>query len=516
MALSYSVYLAAAATPTAQTEDITADVLSLSITGRGITSISPTNRVATPAKLTMELNNSGANQNAQEGYYNMSNGSSAIESGGAVQVVVTDGTYTKSYIFYIDNLVPSAGKYRARRAKLTASDIMKQVHGQKIDKLDVLQDKSPAEMFDALVDHLVKAPNESEYQSGLNDFVVAFHELRDDSDTVAKAMGNVCRTSYGRVMLMCGTNGEKIKYFNRAHFGGILPGTEDITFNETMIDLQFGNYEKRFINRFMPKTPIAKVGTSNVVLWTLQEEISIDSAETIVIDAYYTDPATGERVSALDIQALVSGTDYKMSSVSGSESGDLNASLLITKDSGPNAVEFTLPNAAFVRGHVKPLQIRGKTITTYDAVSKPSINASLGRSSRGSRESATSYDAPYWKDPLHLEVLGDRLEKDNDYSQQIKYIDFYASSNATVLANFLQRDLCDTAKVIETIKDYDTNANDYFYIVGENISIQNNHLFVRWYLDAEPSETYFAADGTDILVNEDGDPFYCEQGIWQS
>jgi len=152
--------------------------------------------------------------------------------------------------------------------------------------------------------------------------------------------------------------------------------------------------------------PVETVGAYSV-LWTAQTVLRIAPGQTRVIHAPFRND-TGDRIAAVDVQALVAGTDYTVNESQDGMGVDYTSSpsFSISMALEATRAQITVSNTAIGPLYVTLLQVRGRPIRTYDPITvEVQDSASQNTFERRTR----SLDLPMQSEPSFAQAYGEYL-----------------------------------------------------------------------------------------------------------
>lgn len=459
------------------TDDIFQDdgiTLQRSIGGNDVT-----DRVQSPGSLSFSLDNSQTNSGAKLGYYSPGHADcrSGFTLGAKVRFSITYSgtTYYKFYGLIVE-IEPGAGTFRERRTKVQAVDYMNQFLIHNMSLVAVQSAKTSADLMATVVGNMPIAPLNTSYATGTDTFTYALHDIKDESTPAINVLQRICQSDMSYCFINGNTtDGELLKWANRYT---IMLAASDATFSNTMEGLQVKTSEAVIWNTVKGTGYPAQVGTSNEVLWTQRNELTLVAGETRTITAAYTDPSgAGTRVGLSPTTGVtpVADTDYKFSSVSRNGGNDLNASLGITVTFGGNSATVALTNnhptlTGYIGGE-EILQIRGKIIRLYD----PSVIALTDTTSKNKHGDKTlTFDMPY-QDNVNTvyDITSAILGKTKSERALPDEMSFGANNDSTLMAAAMALDIGKKVTLTEAAVGYSAKI---FAVMGYGLELRQGQL----------------------------------------
>lgn len=482
--------------------DITGDHIAGSLSwGGGIRGRGPTDRVAIPGQLKVELKN-GQSASGGLGYYspNHANKRTGWAIGARIRVKLVSGADTRYWLYRVKGIKPVPGQYGPRRVEVTAKDYMQELSNQKVSGLSIQTGKRGDELFDLLVDSLPIAPTATDYDTGAFVMPYAFHDERDEDTYCLTVAQKVFQSdlAYGFVDGDA-TGGETLHYQSHKTRQNISASSG--TLSDTMTDLSIAHDDHNIWNKVKVTTYPVNVDTSLSILGRIPEEFPIEPGETKTITIRYIDDDTSRRISGAGLQTPVADTDYKMSSIAGNGGNNLNAFLTITPSAGGNSMSVEVENTGTAKGYVNTLQIRGYKVTTYDKVES---HASDSASITAYGEKTLTYNMPYQNSSVFGQsVANELIRRHKDPASDISGVTFVANRTATLMSYALTLGIGSRITVTETV----TGVNADFFINGyEYELLAGNVLNTTWLLERAYNTTqYFTID--DAVFGEIDGPY---------
>jgi len=149
----------------------------------------------------------------------------------------------------------------------------------------------------------------------------------------------------------------------------LLNQIQTITFDNNFVDAEI-TYGSNLSNKIVVRSYPRLIDTTDQILYSLSDPISLDSGELKEeIKVFYRDPDQKAKiVSGSAMINPVATTDYEMFANSDGTGTDLTANLSVSVNFETNSALVTLENTGGVSGYVTKLNLRGKSILTYDYV----------------------------------------------------------------------------------------------------------------------------------------------------
>ena len=485
--------------------DITGDVIMKIKWGHGITSQGPTDRVASAGMLNLEMNNSVSNSGAKVGYYSRdhANTRTGWVLGAKIRTKLVSGGNTRYDLYKIKKIVPSAGQYKDRRVKVTAADYMDEMENRKVSGLTVQTNQYGGALFTTLIATMPIAPTATSYDTGLYLLPYSFHDEANEATYCISVAQKIAQSDMSYIYVDGdSTGGETLRYEQpQARYHNT---TSAATFTNTMIELSLSQDVENVFNKVKITTNPVEIGTPGEVLATYDGVVSLEPSETNKkITLRYVDQGSTRRISAMDLITPVAGTDYIMSSVSGSESGDMNGDLTISFTDNGNNIQATLTNGSSTRkGFIKPLQARGTKVTTFNKVESEAEDST---SITAYTERTIDFNMPYQTSTTVGEtVAAELLRRHKDPATQIQKIKYNANRSTTFMGYALTLGIGSRITITEAVSGISTA----FFINAVEFELEDDILNVSYVVEkafGASGATYFKLDtntfaDTSILI----------------
>ncbi len=454
--------------------DVTRDVIKrgkqISL-GGGLKGQLPTDCVAGIGTLSFYLDNSEANSAGLLGYYSPEHANCRagfLKDVTEARIKFVYGATTKYFLHSWVNIIePASGQFRERVTYVQAVNYIQKLTKAKTLRIPVQQNKRFDQLIDTVVSNCPTSPLNTSYAVDPSTSILAMHLERDEKSTLINVIQKICQSTGGKFYIRGNaTDGETLVYENRNSRSLVaLSGTLD----NTMSDMKVSWKAEKTYDAIKATINPYDVDVSEVVLFSLQGEISVRAGQTYSFDARLRDPAGNTRVSGMDfIDPLVADTDYKITAYSGSSNNDLNGSVTITlAEKGSNTVKVQIVNPTGVTAYINFLQLRGKGIYPYDVID---FNF-------GSGDSVLNYSMPYMNNFATARAIAQsmytRIVQDKPDVSGVK---FYPDANATLMNYFMTLDIGSRIALIEEA----TGLNSEFFINGYDVTINDGLLEVFW------------------------------------
>jgi hypothetical protein len=467
--------------------DITADEIAGTLSWYGgIRGAGPTERVAVPGQLQVEMDNSAGNSGAKLGYYSPdhANVQTGWRIGAKIRVKLVSGGNTRYWLYRITDVKPVMGQYGPRRVEVTASDYMDEFSKRKVSGLDIALDKSGEQLLALLVASLPFPPTATSYATGAFAMPYAFANERDEDTYCLTVLQKISQSDLSYIYVDGdATDGETLHFEN--HSSRLATHASAATLTNTMSDMDVEHKTGNIYNKI--RCTVYPVDRDVVVsvLGSISEEFSMEPGEVKTLYIPYRDEGSERRISGIlsldptyGYAPITANTDYRMSSKPNDGGNDLNANLSIVAVAGANNLMATVTNSAAVKGYVNLLQIRGFAVRMFDNIDSISSDTT---SITAYGERTISYSMPYQNQTAVGQAFADELlRRHKDAKTHIQSVSFYANRNSTLMGYALTLGIGARVTITETATGVDTQ----FFVNGYNYELQaGNVLNVTWNLE---------------------------------
>lgn len=381
--------------------DVTSDVIAADRVKwrRGIMGSGPLDRVATPGSLKFSLNNSERNSSSTIGYY--SPGASSCRSGFDLGIRVRvrlsyASSYRTVFIGRVEEITPTAGRYRDRRVVCTAYDWLEEAALFKITGIGTQTSQRADQVISTILATMPLQPESTSFDTGRSTFAYALDTARDESSFALGEFQKLVMSEAGQLFVK---GDGSLVFENRTSRPART--TVSATLSNTMTDLAVNRRRDLVLNRVQATVHPRRVDTSYVTLFTLRTITQVRAGETVSLFGGYVDPLQlASRVGGTDMQTPVATTDYTFNAASDGSSTDLTSSLSVTMSAGfsagGNGFYATIQNTGSADGYITAFRVRGKGIYDYE-------NAVMVAQNTASQATyginVLGVDMPYQNDP---------------------------------------------------------------------------------------------------------------------
>lgn len=469
--------------------DISADAMAGTLHwSGGLRGSGPTDRIATPGVLEVELDNSTGNSAKTLGYYSPDHASkrTGFVIGAKIRVTLFSGGNLKRWCYRIKEIRPIAGQYGSRRVEVQARDYMEEFSTRKTSGLAIQTNKRGDQLLATLVASMPFAPGATDYDTGAFYFPYAFHDEQDENTACLTVLQKIAQSELSYIYVDGdAAEGETLHY--ESHLTRFSSFSASGTLSDSMSSLTLIHSTDNIYNKIKATTYPIDVDTDLSVLGKIPQEFALEPGETKTIEIRYIDETTSRRISGAGLQTPVADTDYKMSSRSGDGGNGLNASLTVSPTAGANTMEVDVTNSAVVKGYVNLLQVRGYKVTLYDKVESVKNDAT---SITAYGERTITYNMPYQSQSTFGDAAATEiLRRHKNPTSTISGVNFIANKNSTLMSYAITHGIGTRDTITETA----TGISSGFFINGFDYELlPGNVLSVTWILERAFNDTpYF-------------------------
>lgn len=491
----------------------------------GMSDNSPTTFLADPGEWRFDLKNAGSIFSPDH--------PSAL-SGWGKGVLVKDvftfdgGSYVR-FRGFVDDIEIDPGTLGPRRAHIVALEWMEYSARHPIVNPGVEVDQAPEDVLNTVLELMSIRPQNTDFDEGIYTFPTAFdtvtsktkaynefakvvnsetghiYQRHDQSDGETLVFENaharngqrtltpvsVPLDNLGHLLLESGEDllledGVSLLLLNSAI-------TQGLDFDSTMMtaSLDYGN---NLVNRFTVYVVPRKLDASPVVLFDLNEPVTIGSGQTYTIKGNWANPDGGLPINAQDVITPEITTDYLANTQIDGGGSDISSSLAVSPWT-PGTEGFTagLTNNNGSTMYVTRFSPRGTGIYQYNQLEHTETNtASINEFEVHSETLTQKYQNTTYGGTLYAQRI---VEDEKQPRTRLNSISLCANiSNKNMMA-FLVLDVGD----IVSIQEDQTGLNKYFYIQGVSYEVLGGTIIMfKWIV----KETLTVASGLSMLAVE--------------
>ena len=326
----------------------------------------PADLVASTGFATVYLDNGKSNSAGKVGYYSPDHDDAKV---GFVEGIPFKITVSKDgaaavvkFIGTIAAIRPSPGAFEDPRVEVEAHDWMGFISTQEMGIFAVDDNIRADEALTTVLVNFPLQPEATDLDIGLETFLLMFNTDSPKS-SMASFFQKLCRNEIGRIY----TEGDGTLVFENRNARSLITASA-FTLDGTMTNIDIAYERADIFNYIETKITIAEIdAAATTMLWDLHEQgtPSIKPGETLTLICEYSDPDTGQRISAIDVVNPITG--FEFGSVGDYVSDNMHADLGQDNDAGGNSMIVRLTNNHPTKtGYLNDLSIYGRGIYVYD------------------------------------------------------------------------------------------------------------------------------------------------------
>jgi hypothetical protein len=454
-------------------------------------------RVADVGTISLIMNNNANNSGGAAGYYSPDHLSkrNGFANGLKVRVGITKDAvqewFSQGKVISID---PVPGLLNNKLTKVTVADWIETASREgSMPSIGVQQSVTDDQVIQAIVDAMEDQPTETDLAVGAYIYPYALTDVEDGKETVLSVLQKLAQCGLGRIYVTGGTtSGEILTYVD---LYSLLTTTDAVaSFSDDQLSMSASRKAGKRVRSITVTLYPQIVDAAPVTLFTLPQEITLVSGDSVEIRCFFRDAngTSAKTIPAVDVSTPAIGTDIKLSSVSESGSGDLDADLTLnTFEVGSRSAFIKLTNDGGTTGYVT-LQIQGKGLYAYDPIGYTATDITI-RQGEGIH---VDYDLPYHSVYLTGKEIADNLL--NWYALEVTDVpslDYVPSLDEAAFAKLLAAKPGKIVNVSETV----TGVSYAMIVIGREISIWNGGKYITERLFITPAQEvegglYFTLD----------------------
>lgn len=344
------------------------------------------NRLASPGKLSFQLNNASGEFTP----------SATFSQGVELRVLVTYAGVTKTKFYgRIFDLDPDVGTWGNQRVKVVVMDWLKSASEQPVRERPVETNKRAGDAVRTLLESAHIKPLETLLDGGTQTFPTVFDAITKNTriyqelnDLVISEWGYAYLDKGGERFRLEGNDARKntdelaklpvdndgsalLKsdgaYLLKSDGGRILLNrTSQASYNNSFDDLDIV-HGRHLLNDVAFTVFPRVVDTTLKVLFTLGEPIFVPELGTIEFTGYFSDPAGGNQISGTNLQNPVITTDYLMFANADGTGTNLSANITLTPSYSADGAKYTVVNSG-AAGYITFFNQRGFGIYPYNPI----------------------------------------------------------------------------------------------------------------------------------------------------
>jgi len=268
-------------------------------------------------------------------------------------VVSQDNGYSRTkFNGYIRKITPSAGQFNKPQTLIECVDWIYFLTNTEVGIQAITASQRADQGLTTLLTEFDRQPIAVDFDTGDEIFAYIFKGISSVS-SMARAFHQLIWNENGR--LYCKGNGTLV-FENASHRAGITESAFNLEDNMQGLQVEYNARNIRnIVTLEVSNTRIDASATT--VLWEVEDAISIPAGEAVTLKFGYSDPETGNRISATEVvepsgSDLVKGANITVSGWS----------------AGQDSAEATFTNSGGSAEEVTTFNIKGKGIYEYDTI----------------------------------------------------------------------------------------------------------------------------------------------------
>lgn len=451
----------------------------------GIGGITATDRVAATGMMQFSLNNGPTNSARKVGYYSPDhvNCRTGFNYGIRVRLAMTfiaTGTVYR-FLGTLDQVRATPGVQGGYLTRCIAVDWIDEAARYHLTGLALETNVTGDEVFSAVVASVPIQPASIQTATGLDTYPYALDNVQDEKTTALQVFQNLAMSELGYIYIKSDRlQGGTLVYESRSTRGSV--GTPVQTFSNTMSAVEPERSRANLLNKVQVTTHPRKVDVApTAVLYHLDSATAVGPGASIIINAPYRDPNTGQyvRSGGVNMQAPAANTDWKANTAADGTGTDLTASFSVTATFTGNSAAVLVTNNSGSTGYIGGgtagafLQLRGQGIYDYNtAVLKSEDTTSQFQ--YGQR--VINIDMPYQADP----AVGNEAAQYvlNVWSNPLSYItklQITGNWGYDLMRAVMLRDISDCIALDETVTGLKNTVK--YFINAVEINIEKGRVF---------------------------------------
>jgi len=372
---------------------------------RGIPGDGPVDVVAQPGVMTFAFNNAASNSGGIRGWYSPSgpNVRTGFGFGTRVRLKIQSGsTFWYHFLGTLKMILPTPGTTGTAEAHCTAVSWFDQLSETRDLRLALQESYRSDQGVSDVIGKVATTPANQSIDVGQDTYAFIF----DDIGTNLSAIGvlqDICQSERGYLYERGdATDGETLRFENRLARATAMV---QATFAEGELLYEGGINVPSDLSRLVNVVDVAafprSVGTSNVVLVSLDGEVEVRAGETQVFGADYKDPAQlAAFVGGKSLVVPVATTDYTANAVSGGGGADVTSDFAVTISPLGSRVIISATNNGAATGYLRGpgsadgMQVRGLMLARFSPVERHAENAT-SIAAYGLRPMGSVIEMPY-------------------------------------------------------------------------------------------------------------------------
>jgi hypothetical protein len=347
----------------------------------------------------------------------------------------------------VRDILPDAGKYRARLVHVTAYDVMRDLAEADAREVTIQVNKAEDELLDALIAAMpaTAQPAATDFDAGVDSYPIVFDKVAGDTKALA-AGRDIVVSSLG--MWFCIGDGT-LKYLSRHSLATTTSAVSlgDADLDDIAVPSSLDGVFNRVRTTTHPKV-ISAAATDELYTLPTGSSIEVGAGETVEVWTAYTDPADRQtHIGGTEVvTVLAGGTHYAANSQADGGGSSMTSSITATLTPFASTGKWSFTNGAATAAFITTQKVIGK------AVRDPGPRTFESYEAEDYGDRPLNIDLPYQDDPYIGQSAADYIVAQySSLSQQIESVTFLANRSAALLVQALTREPGDRITVSETV-----------------------------------------------------------------
>lgn len=463
--------------------DVSADVLAYDgiVADYGIHGSGPLDRVAGIGTITFSLRNSTLCSGGVAGYYSPNNAN--CRSGFGIGIGIrfshsyNGGASYYRFVGRLDMVNPVPGIRGPRLTKCAGVDFMDEASRYKIKNIPTQINKRSDQVFSTVLANMPVSPAATSIATGKSTFAYSLDNVQDDQTYITRAWADIALSELALIYVRgSAATGGVLTFESRTTRAATT--TVALALTDNLIPVDGGLNPKRsradVLNSIFVKVHGRRVDpAATTQIYSLTAASSnIVPGNSITLQCAYRDP-TGRfaRIGAVNVQALVSGVDYKFTQNADGTGFDYSSSFSLVSTLGGNQAQLVFTNNGTHDAYLTTVNIYGQGVYDYEVLLAQAIDSS---SQQAIGPNELTIDMTLQNDFGVGQGFADYIL--HLYDSPLTYVDsieIFGNINATLMAALAAIDISDRITISETISGLSSSA---YYVNAIRMTVNNNRM----------------------------------------
>ncbi len=372
---------------------------------REISGDGPTDVLAGPGSMRFALNNKSSNSGGLAGYYTPghANVRAGFGLGTRVRLRLVEGAASwYHFLGELKTILPTPGSTGEAPSFCEAVNWFNQFAETRDLRLVLRENYRSDQGISDLVGQVAVAPANQILDVGLDVYAFMFDDVGPNTPAPAIAQ-DICQSERGYLYVRGDqTDGETLRFENR--LARAVASVKETFLEGELVGITVPSDQSRMVNIVDVAAFPRSVGTTNVVLVSLDSEVTVHAGETEKIFVDLRDPDNqAEFVGGKNMVAPVSPTDWTANDTSGGGGADVSSDFAVVLTPWGSRALIAITNNGTATGHLRGpagadgMQARGLMLARYAPVVRHGENTT-SISAHGERPMGRVIDMPYQGD----------------------------------------------------------------------------------------------------------------------